>query len=107
MLKIYDGIMQGLNEALDKTTKNKIIKGAPLGPRVIEVIPNDDFELLLTFNNGEKRIFDAHQIMYMEAFAPLKNIEFFKLAKVKFGTVVWPRDIDYCPDMLYEQSEPI
>ena len=106
-MKIYDGIMQGLNEALDKTTKNKIIKGAPLGPRVIEVIPNDDFELLLTFNNGEKRIFDAHQFMYMEAFAPLKNIEFFKLVKVKFGTVVWPRGIDYCPDVLYAQSKQV
>ena len=56
-MKIYDGIIRGLNEALEITTKNEIIKGAPLGPRVIEVIPNDDFELLLTFNNGEKRIF--------------------------------------------------
>ena len=73
----------------------------------LDDVANDDFELLLTFNNGEKRIFDAHQIMYMEAFTPLKNIEFFKLVKVKFGTVVWPRDIDYCPDMLYEQSKPV
>ena len=106
-MKIYEGIIRGLNEALEMTTKNKIIKGASLGPRVIEVIPNDNFELLLTFNNGEKRIFDAHQIMYMETFAPLKNIEFFKLAKVEFGTVVWPRGIDYCPDVLYVQSKPV
>ena len=81
-----------------------IIKGAPLGPRVTEVIPNDNYELLLTFNNGEKRKFDAHQLLDMKVFAPLKNMSFFKSVKVEFGTVVWPQDIDYCPDTLYEQS---
>lgn len=84
-----------------------VIKGTPLGPRVIEVVPNDGYELLLTFNNGEKRKFDAHQILDMKAFAPLKNVSFFKSVKVEFGTVVWPHDIDYCPDTLYEQIRPI
>ena len=86
---------------------DEIIKGAPLGPRVIEVVPNDNYELLLTFNNGEKRKFDAKQLLDMRVFAPLNNIAFFKSVKVKFGTVVWPKDIDYCPDTLYEQSVPM
>ncbi len=86
---------------------DEIIKGAPLGPRVIEVIPNDNYELLLTFNNGEKRKFDAKQLLDMRVFAPLNNIAFFKSVKVEFGTVVWPKDIDYCPDTLYEQSVPM
>lgn len=84
-----------------------IIKGAPLGPRVIEVIPSDNYELLLTFNNGEKRKFDARQLLDMKIFSPLKNIAFFKSVKVEFGTVVWPQDIDYCPDTLYVQSVPM
>lgn len=83
------------------------IKGTPLGPRVTEVIPNDDYELLLTFNNGEKRKFDAHQLLGVKVFAPLKNVSFFKSVKVEFGTVVWPQDIDYCPDTLYAQSVPM
>lgn len=86
---------------------DEIIKGAPLGPRVIEVVPNDNYELLLTFNNGEKRKFDAKQLLDMRVFAPLNNIAFFKSVKVEFGTVVWPQDIDYCPDTLYEQSVPM
>ena len=84
-----------------------IIKGTPLGPRVVEVTPNDDYKLLLTFNTGEKRVFDAQQLLDMKVFAPLKNIVFFKSVRVEFGTIVWPQDIDYCPDTLYEQSMPI
>ena len=84
-----------------------IIKGVPLGPRVIEVIPNDDYKLFITFNNGENRVFDAQELLEVEVFAPLKNISFFKSAKVEFGTVVWPLGIDCCPDVLYEQSVPI
>ena len=84
-----------------------IIKGAPLGPRVTQVTPNDNYELLLTFNNGEKRKFDARQLLDMRVFAPLKNVAFFKSVKVEFGTVVWPQDIDYCPDTLYAQSVPV
>lgn len=86
---------------------DNIIKGAPLGPRVTDVIPSDNYELLITFNNGEKRIFDAHQLLDMKVFSPLKNIAFFKSVKVEFGTVVWPQDIDYCPDTLYVQSIPV
>ena len=84
-----------------------IIKGAPLGPRVTEVIPNDNYELILTFNNGEKRKFNAMPLLDMKVFAPLKSMAFFKSVKVAFGTVVWPQDIDYCPDTLYTQSIPM
>lgn len=84
-----------------------ILKGTPLGPRVTEAIPNDNYELILTFNNGEKRKFNAVQLLDMKVFAPLKNIAFFKSVKVEFGTVVWPQDIDYCPDTLYAQSVPM
>ena len=86
---------------------DNIIKGAPLGPRVIEVTPSDNYELIITFNNGEKRKFDAQQLLDMKVFEPLKNIAFFKSVKVELGTVVWPRDIDYCPDTLYAQSIPV
>lgn len=86
---------------------SETIKGAPLGPRVTAVIPNDNYELLLTFNNGEKRLFDARQLLDIKVFEPLKNVSFFKLVKAAFGTVVWPDDIDYCPDTLYMQSVPI
>ncbi len=85
----------------------EVVNGTPLGPRVSTVEPNDNFELIIGFNNGEKRKFDAKPLFGMNVFAPLKNISFFKSVKVEYGTVVWPQDIDYCPDTLYEQSIPI
>ena len=26
---------------------------------------------------------------------------------IEYGTVVWPQEIDYCPDTLYAQSIPV
>lgn len=83
------------------------IKGAPLGPRIIDVVPNDNFELLLTFSNGEQRVFDARPLLEMKVYSPLKNLSFFKAVKPAYGTIVWPQDIDCCPDTLYMQSIPL
>jgi len=83
---------------------NDIISGSPLGPRVTTVIPTDDYKLLLTFTNGERRIFDAKPLLDMAVFKPLLNKSFFQSVKVAYGTVIWPQDIDYCPDTLYSES---
>lgn len=84
-----------------------IIKGAALSPRVKQVEPTDNFELLLTFNNEEKKKFDAKTLFEYPMYAPLKNIGFFKLVKADNMCVYWNDDIDICPDMLYMQSVPI
>lgn len=86
---------------------DEIIKGAPLGPRVKEVVPTDNFELLLTFNTGEKKKFDAKKLFEYPMYAPLKNIGFFKLVKADNMCVYWNDEIDICPDTLYEQSVPM
>ena len=80
------------------------IHGEPLGPRVVAVYPNADFKLLLTFDNGERRVFDAGPLLAMRAFQPLRNKAFFESVRVECGTVAWPQDIDYCPDTLYSES---
>lgn len=84
-----------------------IIYGEPLGPRVLKVSPMDDYKLLLNFNNGENRIFDVKPLLSMGVFEILQKKDFFELVRAEYGTVVWPNDIDYCPDTLYEQSVPV
>ena len=83
-----------------------IINGGPLGPRVTAVTPTEDYKLLLTFTNGEQRIFDFTPLLGMAVFKPLSNKSFFLSVKVAYGTVIWPQDIDYCPDTLYSESVP-
>ena len=55
---------------------SETVKGLSLGPRVKDVVPTDNFELLLTFNTGEKKIFDAKTLFQYPMYAPLKNIAF-------------------------------
>ena len=86
---------------------SEIIKGASLSPRVEEVEPTDNFELLLTFNTGEKKKFDAKTLFQYPMYAPLKNIGFFKLVKADNMCVYWNDEIDICPDALYAQSVPM
>ena len=81
-----------------------IITGAPLGPRVLTVVPMDDFKLFLTFNNGEKRVFDAKPLFSLNAFRSLQSKSIFETVKVAYGSVLWPNNIDYCPDTLYAES---
>lgn len=83
-----------------------IVSGAALGPRVTDVSPMEDYRLFLTFTNGECRIFDAKPLLSVRAYRPLQNEQLFNAVKVAYGSVLWPNDIDYCPDTLYEQSVP-
>lgn len=59
--------------------------------------------LLLTFINGEQKHFDMTTYLHYPVFQRLQNPGFFKLAKVDYGTVVWPGDI--APETLYLDSE--
>ena len=71
---------------------------------VIAVETLSDYRLLLTFANKEQKCFDMKPYLHATVFQPLKNIGFFKLAKVDYGTVTWPYEIDIAPETLYELS---
>ena len=63
-------------------------------------------ELLITFQNGEKKIFDAKPILSLPLYAPLRNKGFFDTAKADGMCVYWNEDVDLCPDMVYTDSRP-
>jgi len=65
-----------------------------------------DFWLLLTFTGGEQRYFDMRPFLHYPVFQRLQNSGFFSLAKVDYGTVTWPGEIDIAPETLYVQSLP-
>ena len=86
---------------------DEIIYGAPLGPRATSIIPTDNFELLITFNNGEYRKFDVKDLFQYPMYKPLENIGFFKQVKLDHMCVYWNDEIDICPDTLYNMSIPV
>lgn len=70
----------------------------------VEAIEN--YILLLTFNNGERKSFDMRPYLKFPVFRRLENPGFFSLARVDYGTVTWPGDIDIAPETLFACSSP-
>jgi hypothetical protein len=75
-----------------------------MNPRVKQVSTANDYKLALIFTNGERGIYDCPNLLEFGVFKELKNLNYFKQAKVIDGTVVWPHEQDICPDTLYLDS---
>jgi len=75
-----------------------------MNPRVKTAEPIPDYKLLLTFNNDEHKIFDLKPYLSRGIFTSLKDIRLFNCVKVFNGSILWPGDLDLCPDTLYEDS---
>ncbi|PKM52973.1 MAG: DUF2442 domain-containing protein [Firmicutes bacterium HGW-Firmicutes-5] len=72
---------------------------------VIDVEPLNDYKLLLTFENGEKRIFDVSPYLDKGIFQELKNEEKFKTVRVSFDSIEWCNQADLDPEFLFEKSK--
>ena len=70
------------------------------------VRPSENFRLMIRFNNGETRLFDARKLMEEPIFEPLKNVQLFMQAHTDGVAVLWNEDLDVAPEYLYENSEP-
>ena len=78
-----------------------------MNPYVKSVKPHEDYRLLLTFENGEKRIFDLKPYFDKPVFARLKNIALFKTVRVVSGAVEWQGEIDLSNDTLYLEGKTV
>lgn len=78
-----------------------------MSPRVTQVTTNPDHTLILTFDNGETRRFDLRPYLDYTVFQPLRDVAFFLLARPAHGTVVWPGGIDFAPETLFIDGEPV
>jgi len=76
-----------------------------MNPRVVNVVPRNDYQLLLTFTNGEQGLYDCTEILDFGVFRELRDKNYFKRARILDGTVVWPNGQDICPDTLYLDSQ--
>lgn len=77
-----------------------------MNPYVKSVKPLEDHCLLLTFENGEQRIFDLTPYLEKPVFQRLKNTTLFKAVRVVSGSVEWQGEVDLSYDTLYLESKP-
>ncbi len=74
---------------------------------LIDVKAAADDTLILTFDNGEVRLFDMKPYLDFGIFKELRDIEIFNSVKKSFDTVEWSNEADIDPDILYAQSSII
>jgi hypothetical protein len=78
-----------------------------MNPYVKSVQPQEEHCLLLTFENGEKRIFDVKPYLNKGVFSRLQNAALFKTVRVISGSIEWQGEIDLSYDTLYLGSRPV
>ena len=71
---------------------------------ISEVKPQDDYLLLLTFENGEKRQFDMKPYLDLGLFRELKDYRLFRTVRTSFDTIEWENEADLDPELLYQKS---
>lgn len=87
---LKDGIVYGENTS------------APLKIVSVKVLP--DWILLVTFNSGETRVFDASTLSG-PAFEPLKELSVFENPAIDHGVITWANgEIDIAPEAVYRDS---
>ena len=90
-----------------------------MGVKIINVVPNDDYTLLLKFSNGEVRIYDMKDNLF-GVFEILKDKNKFRQVFIdEHGNIAWDRDtnidsninwnnrIDICKDAIYVESKMV
>ena len=73
----------------------------------------DAYSLELTFSDGVRGVVDLSRRIVGRGgvFRPLEDPHFFRQVRVdpELGTIVWPNEADFCPDLLYRWAlgEPV
>jgi len=76
-----------------------------MNPRVTNVKPEQNYTLLITFNNGEIKSFDLKPYLETGVFKELRDLSLFNSVKPFLGSIQWANGVDLCPDTLYLESK--
>ena len=76
-------------------------------PKIISAVAMTNYEVLLTYETKEKRVFDVTPYLHLGGFSDLKNEAMFKTVKISFDTIEWNNGLDIDPEDLYKNSKAI
>lgn len=76
-------------------------------PKIHSVKAIDEKNLLVVFDNQQKKKYDITPLLKKEMFQPLKNSSFFKQVKVDTGgyAVVWNNQLDISEYELWKNGK--
>lgn len=107
-----------LSKGFDRKTAEYFAAGKK---RITGVVPNNDFTLTISFDNGEKRLYDMRPVLKKgTVFEPFMKLENFRRVYVDDAhciawdidpnldsNKVWSNKVDLCPDGCYIDSIPV
>ena len=71
---------------------------------VVSISYKDGYVFHVMFDNGLARDVDLSEYIHKgPIFAPLREIDCLKKAKIEGGTIYWPNGADIAPERLYEK----
>ncbi|HBQ27905.1 hypothetical protein HX99_01090 [Peptococcaceae bacterium SCADC1_2_3] len=67
------------------------------------------YKLLLTFEDGVRKLVDMEPHLDGEIFEPLKDVNYFKAVRVNpdIDTIAWENGADFSPDFLYKAGTEV
>ena len=75
-----------------------------LQPELLSVSPKEGYKLLLSYENGENKIFDVTPYIRGAWYGGLKDLETFKKVRVSNHSVEWEGGQDIAPHELHHNS---
>jgi hypothetical protein len=73
---------------------------------VTKIEYRSDYSYLVVFDDNTRAVIDfADYLERGPVFAPLRDPEFFRQARIEGGTIAWPNGADIAPETLYERCE--
>ena len=78
-----------------------------MNPHVKAARALDNYELEVSFENGESRRFDVKPYLDRGLFVRLRNLALFQAVRVVAGSVEWPGGLDLSYDTLYLGGQEI
>jgi len=68
-----------------------------------EILP--DYRIRVRLSNGNKGIFDVKPYLDKGIFKELKDYNYFRRARIEFGTITWPNEQDFSPETIEIKME--
>jgi hypothetical protein len=73
---------------------------------VLKIEYRKDYVFHVVFDDGMHGDVDFSEFLKTgPVFEPLKNLTFFRKARIEGGTISWPNGADIAPETLYEKCE--
>lgn len=80
---------------------------------ITKIISVEPYKVTCLYNTGEVREIDMKNMLEHYAatssfFKPLLDADYFKTVRLdSYGTLSWDNEIDFCPDVLYQNSKAV